>query len=108
MRIAGGSIRINDPALQMRIFRLLGYSEEQVEERFGFFMRALRYGAPPHGGIAFGFDRTVMTFLGIEDIREVIAFPKTQRAVCPLTNAPGPVSQAQLDELYLALKPPPK
>ena len=102
--IAGGSIRINDPALQMRVFRLLGYTKEQVEERFGFFMRALRYGAPPHGGIAFGFDRTVMTFLGIEDIREVIAFPKTQRAVCLLTEAPSEVSEAQLRELGLATR----
>ncbi|NLW49425.1 MAG: aspartate--tRNA ligase [Candidatus Brocadiaceae bacterium] len=97
--IAGGSIRINDPALQMRVFRLLGYTEEQVEERFGFFMRALRYGVPPHGGIAFGFDRTAMTFLGIEDIREVIAFPKTQRAVCLLTDAPSEVDETQLREL---------
>jgi len=100
--VAGGSIRINDPELQMRIFRLLGYTPEQVEERFGFFMRALRYGAPPHGGIAFGFDRTAMTFLGIEDIREVIAFPKTQRAVCLLTGAPSDVDEAQLRELGIA------
>ena len=100
--IAGGSIRISDPELQMRIFRLLGYADEQVEERFGFFMRALRYGAPPHGGIAFGFDRTVMTFLGVEDIREVIAFPKTQRAVCLLTDAPSGVDEGQLRDLGIA------
>jgi aspartyl-tRNA synthetase len=102
--IAGGSIRISSPDLQMRIFKLLGYTEQQVEERFGFFINALRYGPPPHGGIAFGFDRTVMTLLGIEDIREVIAFPKTQRAVCILTDAPSPVDDAQLKELGIELR----
>jgi aspartyl-tRNA synthetase len=101
--IAGGSIRINDPERQKRLLKVLGYSEEQVEERFGFFMRALGYGAPPHGGIAFGFDRTVMTFLGIEDIREVIAFPKTQRAVSLLTGAPSRVDEDQLHDLGIEL-----
>jgi aspartyl-tRNA synthetase len=101
--IAGGSIRINDPERQLRLLKVLGYSEEQVEERFGFFMRALGYGAPPHGGIAFGFDRTVMTFLGIEDIREVIAFPKTQRAVSLLTGAPSRVDEDQLHDLGIEL-----
>jgi aspartyl-tRNA synthetase len=101
--IAGGSIRIADREVQMRVLSVLGYSREQVEERFGFLVTALRYGPPPHGGIAFGFDRTVMTLLGLEDIRETIAFPKTQRAVCLLTNAPSPVDQAQLKELGLSL-----
>ena len=102
--LAGGSIRISSRDLQMRIFRLLGYTEQQVEERFGFFVNALRYGPPPHGGIAFGLDRTVMTLLGLEDIRESIAFPKTQRAVCPLTGAPSPVDGEQLRELGLSLR----
>ncbi len=101
--IAGGSIRIADRDLQMRIMSILGYSEEQVQERFGFFMRALRFGPPPHGGIAFGFDRLVMTMLGLEDIRETIAFPKTQRAVSLLTDAPSEVDEAQLRELGLSL-----
>ena len=101
--IAGGSIRISDYDLQMRILKMLGHSEEQVEQRFGFFMNALRYGPPPHGGIAFGFDRVVMTLLGIEDMREVIAFPKTQRAVSLLTGAPSEVDEAQLRELGISL-----
>jgi len=101
--IAGGSIRISDRELQMRVLNILGYSEEEVLERFGFLMNALRYGPPPHGGIAFGFDRCVMTVLGLEDIRETIAFPKTQRAVCLLTNAPSAVDAAQLKELGIRL-----
>ena len=101
--VAGGSIRISDPELQKRIFRILGYTDEEVEERFGFFTRALRYGPPPHGGIAFGFDRAVMTMCGLDDLRETIAFPKTQRAVCLLTGAPGAVDEAQLRDLGLAL-----
>jgi len=101
--IGGGSIRISDYDLQMRILRILGFSDAEVGERFGFFMNALRYGAPPHGGIAFGFDRMVMTMLGIEDIRETIAFPKTQRAVSMLTDAPGEVSPEQLRELGIRL-----
>jgi len=102
--LAGGSIRISNCDLQMRIFRLLDYTEEQVQERFGFFVNALRYGPPPHGGIAFGLDRTVMTLLGLDDIREIIAFPKTQRAVCPLTDAPSRVDEEQLGELGLSLR----
>jgi aspartyl-tRNA synthetase len=101
--IAGGSIRVSDPGLQTRILEILGFSEEKVEERFGFLMRALRYGPPPHGGIAFGFDRLVMVLKGIDDIRETIAFPKTQRAVCLLTGAPAPVDGAQLRELGIRL-----
>ncbi len=101
--IAGGSIRISDPELQMQILKILGYTQEEVEERFGFFMRALHYGAPPHGGIAFGFDRTVMTMLGLEDIRDTIAFPKTQKAICLLSGAPSPVVADQLQELGLSV-----
>ena len=99
--VAGGSIRIADHDLQMRIFRILGYTEEQVRDRFGFFINALRYGPPPHGGIAFGFDRLVMVMLGLDDIREVIAFPKTQKAVSLLTGAPSDVDDAQLRDVGL-------
>ena len=99
--LGGGSVRIADPALQMRVFRILGYNEQEVAERFGFFMRALRYGPPPHAGIALGVDRVVRGMLGLEDIRETIAFPKTQRAVCMLTGAPGPVTREQLRDLHI-------
>lgn len=101
--VAGGSIRISDPDLQLRILKILGYSEEQAQDRFGFFLDALRYGPPPHGGIAFGFDRLVATLLGLEDIRETIAFPKTQRAICLLTGAPTGVDDAQLRELGISI-----
>jgi aspartyl-tRNA synthetase len=101
--IAGGSIRIADAELQRRILRIIGYSDEQIEQRFGFFLNALRYGPPPHGGIAFGFDRLVMMMLGLEDMRETIAFPKTQRAVSLLTGAPAEVDEAQLKELGIRL-----
>jgi aspartyl-tRNA synthetase len=101
--IAGGSIRIHQEAVQERIFRLLKIGPEEARVRFGFFLDALKYGAPPHGGIAFGFDRLVSLFCGEEAIREVIPFPKTQRAVCQLTSAPTPVDEAQLKELGLRL-----
>jgi aspartyl-tRNA synthetase len=106
--MAGGSIRIHQREIQQKVFSLLGIEPEEAQEKFEFLMEALRFGAPPHGGIAFGFDRWVMMLAGAESLREVIAFPKTQRAVCPLTNAPGSVSTAQLDELFLAVKPSPK
>jgi aspartyl-tRNA synthetase len=106
--MAGGSIRIHQREVQSKVFSLLGISAQEANEKFEFLLDALRFGAPPHGGIAFGFDRWVMMLAGVESLRDVIAFPKTQRAVCPLTNAPSPVSKAQLDELYLALKPLPK
>jgi aspartyl-tRNA synthetase len=85
----------------MRIFKILGYSEQEVESRFGFLLDALRHGPPPHGGIALGVDRVVSKLLGIEDIRETIAFPKTQRGVCPLTGAPSEVTEQQLSELNI-------
>ena len=102
--IAGGSIRIHTSGLQRKIFRLLGYSDEEVEERFGHLLEAFDYGAPPHGGIAPGLDRIVMLLAGEENIREVIAFPKNQSAVDSTFNAPAPVSEAQLAELHLRLQ----
>ena len=99
--LGGGSIRINDRDVQRKIFQALGLTEQQVEEKFGFFLRALDYGAPPHGGIALGMDRVVSMILGTSSIREVIAFPKNRSAFCPLTQAPSPVSRDQLEELGL-------
>jgi len=102
--IGGGSIRIHDFELQKRIFGVLGLSEKETEEKFGFFLEALGYGTPPHGGIALGFDRIVMLLAGEESIREVIPFPKTTSALCLLTGSPSDVSEKQLDELGLRLK----
>ncbi len=97
----GGTIRIHDPATQSKVFGLLGIDEETAEDRFGFLLNALKYGAPPHGGIALGVDRWVMLFAGLENIREVIAFPKTQKASDLMTEAPGSVDDEQLTELHL-------
>ncbi len=105
--MAGGSIRIHQKAVQQKIFSMLGISEQEAKEKFEFLLDALRFGAPPHGGIAFGLDRWVMSLSNSPSLRDVIAFPKTQRAVCPLTDAPSEVAPAQLDELFLAVKPPP-
>jgi aspartyl-tRNA synthetase len=99
--LGGGSIRINDRDVQSKIFQALGLTDQQVEEKFGFFLRALDYGAPPHGGIALGMDRVVSMILGTSSIREVIAFPKNRSAFCPLTQAPSPVGRDQLEELGL-------
>jgi aspartyl-tRNA synthetase len=103
----GGSIRINRPDLQQRALQAIGMDAEEAEARFGFLLRALRLGAPPHGGIAMGLDRCVMLIAGAENIRDVIAFPKVAGGIDPLTDAPTPVDRQQLDDLGLALKAPP-
>ncbi|MEX0707886.1 MAG: aspartate--tRNA ligase [Woeseia sp.] len=102
--IGGGSIRIHDQAMQSAVFDLLSISEEEADEKFGFLLRALEFGCPPHGGIAFGLDRMVMLMAGADSIRDVIAFPKTQTAHCPLTDAPGLVSAEQLKEAGIRLR----
>jgi aspartyl-tRNA synthetase len=101
--LSSGSIRIHTRELQQKIFRLLGYSDEEIESRFGHMLEAFDYGAPPHGGIAPGIDRVVMLLAGADNIREVIAFPKNQSAIDVMSDSPSPVSKAQLDELHLKL-----
>ena len=103
VELGGGSIRIHTPEVQKRIFRLLGIDDESAYAKFGFLLDALKYGAPPHGGIALGLDRMVTLLLQLDDIREVIAFPKTQKATCIMTNAPSEVDPQQLNELGIRL-----
>jgi aspartyl-tRNA synthetase len=103
--LGSGSIRIHEPELQQRIFNLLGIAPEEAMKRFGFFLTPFRYGAPPHGGFAFGLDRLVAILAGEENIREVIAFPKTQSGTDPMTNSPTPVDAKQLNELGLRIQP---
>ena len=101
VEIGGGSVRIHNITMQEEIFKILGISREEANLKFGFFLEALKYGAPPHAGMAIGFDRLVALMSGIESIREVIAFPKTLSATCPLTDAPSKVNEEQLKELAI-------
>jgi aspartyl-tRNA synthetase len=105
--LGGGSIRIHRPDVQRKVFEALGFRPEEAEARFGFLLEAFRYGVPPHGGIAFGLDRTAMVLAGETNIREVIAFPKTQSGADLLTGAPAEVDEGQLRELGLRLRTPP-
>ena len=104
VELGGGSIRIHDKELQAKMFEVLGLTKEECDEKFGFLIEAFKYGAPPHGGLAYGLDRLVMLLLGEQSIREVIAFPKNQNAQCLVSEAPAPVDKAQLDELGLEVE----
>jgi len=103
VEIGGGSVRIFDSALQAKMFKILGFTKEAAEDQFGFLMNAFKYGAPPHAGIAFGFDRLVSMFAGLDSIRDVIAFPKNNSGRDVMNDSPSPIAQTQLDELYLKL-----
>ena len=102
--LASGSIRIHKREMQKAIFETIGLEEKEISERFGFLLRAFEFGAPPHGGLAIGIDRMVAILLGQESIREVIAFPKNQKAVDPMTDAPSPVAEKQMRELGIKLR----
>ena len=102
--IGGGSIRIHNELIQNKMFEALGMSDSEINEKFGFFVEALKYGTPPHGGIAFGFDRIVMFLANVVDIKDVIAFPKNKKAECLLSNAPNRVDDMQLHELGIYIK----
>jgi len=106
--LGGGSIRIHQTEIQQAVFKLLGIGDDEARDKFGFLLDALKYGCPPHGGIAFGLDRLVMLMTGASSIREVMAFPKTQTASCPLTQAPSAVATGQLIELGIHLRKPPE
>jgi aspartyl-tRNA synthetase len=103
VEIGGGSIRIHDRELQKTMFRALGLTDEEAANKFGFLLEAFKYGVPPHGGLAYGLDRMIMLLRGEKSIREVIAFPKNQAAVCLLSEAPSPAGEDQLKELGIAL-----
>ena len=102
VELGGGSVRIHGSEMQAAVFELLGIEEEEAKEKFGFLLEALKYGAPPHAGLAFGLDRLVMLMVGADSIRDVMAFPKTNTAACPLTDAPGIANPQQLKELSIA------
>jgi len=104
IEIGSGSIRIHRKDMQDEIFKVIGITKEEADEKFGFLTEALSFGAPPLGGIALGLDRLIAILAGCESIREVIAFPKTQKAICPLTRAPSSVTDKQLDEMGLDIK----
>lgn len=104
VEVGGGSIRIHDRRLQEQMFRLLGFSKAEAEAQFGFLMNAFEYGAPPHGGIAFGFDRLCSLFGGSDSIRDYIAFPKNNSGRDVMIDAPAPIADAQLDELHINMK----
>jgi len=106
MELGGRSIRIHDSNMQKAVFKALNISDEEANEKFGFLLDALKFGCPPHGGLAFGLDRLVMLMTGGQSIRDVIAFPKTQSASCLLTNAPSEVESSTLNELHIRVRKP--
>jgi aspartyl-tRNA synthetase len=104
VEVGGGSIRIHDRDLQNKMFHTLGFSDEEAQNQFGFLMNAFEYGAPPHGGLAFGFDRMCAVFSGVDSIRDFIAFPKNNSGRDVMSGSPSPIAQAQLDELFIDLR----